>query len=37
MQANLPANYAHARRAGDAGLDLRAAGDTQRDKHDLRD
>ncbi|WP_288855641.1 dUTP diphosphatase [uncultured Corynebacterium sp.] len=28
MQANLPTNYAHDRRAGDAGLDLRAAGDT---------
>lgn len=28
MKANLPANYAHDRRAGDAGLDLRAAGDT---------
>lgn len=28
MQANLPPNYAHDRRAGDAGLDLRAAGDT---------
>ena len=28
MRANLPTGYAHARRAGDAGLDLRAAGDT---------
>ena len=28
MRANLPTNYAHNRRAGDAGLDLRAAGDT---------
>lgn len=28
MQANLPTNYAHARRQGDAGLDLRAAGNT---------
>ena len=28
MRANLPTNYAHARRQGDAGLDLRAAGDT---------
>ena len=28
MQANLPTGYAHARRQGDAGLDLRAAGDT---------
>ena len=27
MQANLPTNYAHARRQGDAGLDLRAAGE----------
>ena len=28
MRANLPTGYAHDRRAGDAGLDLRAAGDT---------
>ena len=28
MQANLPTDYQHDRRAGDAGLDLRAAGNT---------
>ncbi|WP_068802082.1 dUTP diphosphatase [Corynebacterium phoceense] len=30
MQANLPTGYAHDRRSGDAGLDLRAAGDAPR-------